>query len=37
MTQAAARPPLADDVPEDALLNVDSVTLSFGQVRALAG
>jgi ABC-type sugar transport system ATPase subunit len=37
MTQAAARPSLADDVPEDALLTVDSVTLSFGQVRALRG
>jgi ABC-type sugar transport system ATPase subunit len=37
MTQAAARRPLADDVPDDALLKIDDLTLSFGQVRALRG
>jgi ABC-type sugar transport system ATPase subunit len=30
-----ARKPLADDVPGDALLTVEGVSLSFGQVRAL--
>jgi simple sugar transport system ATP-binding protein len=34
-TQAAAKRPLAEDVPDDALLKIDGATLSFGQVRAL--
>ena len=37
MTQATAHRPLAEDVPDDALLKVDGATLSFGQVRALKG
>jgi ribose transport system ATP-binding protein len=35
MTQSAFQTPLAEDVPADALLKVDGVSLSFGQVRAL--
>jgi ribose transport system ATP-binding protein len=35
MTQSAFQTPLAEDVPADALLKVDSASLSFGQVRAL--
>jgi simple sugar transport system ATP-binding protein len=34
-TQAGAKKPLAEDVPDDALLKIDGATLSFGQVRAL--
>ena len=37
MTQAIAHRPLAEDVPDDALLKIDGATLSFGQVRALKG
>ena len=37
MTQATARRPLAEDVPDDALLKIEGATLSFGQVRALKG
>jgi ABC-type sugar transport system ATPase subunit len=35
MTVATQKRPLAEDVPDDALLVVDGATLSFGQVRAL--
>jgi simple sugar transport system ATP-binding protein len=35
MTQLPSRSPLAEDVPVDALLTVEDVSLSFGQVRAL--
>lgn len=34
-TDTASRTPLVQDVPDDALLVVDNVSLSFGQVRAL--
>ena len=37
MTQVTKHRPLAEDVPDDALLKINGATLSFGQVRALKG